>query len=204
MAKICKRLTLALAFYFLTIGVITAQETGNHEIRVGAGDALPVTLGHSIANSFIDGIIASLGNYTLEDNNSEFTLPMFTAGYRYNITDRIKIGLDVGYLRINGDLRVTHNDTGEKSIIKQTTNYYAVLPSGQVSYYKKGIVNLYGSVNAGVIFGNSKRNSETTTTTAFAYQVNPIGIRVGKQWGGYAELGYGYKGFANIGMSYTF
>ena len=76
-------------------------------------------------------------------------------------------------------------------------------------------VELYGSAAAGI---SLKRHSETGLTdagkkaaqktdlnTAFAYQVNPIALRVGNdRIGGFVEAGLGHKGFLTAGVSVKF
>ncbi|MFT6797792.1 MAG: hypothetical protein ACJART_002946, partial [Maribacter sp.] len=40
--------------------------------------------------------------------------------------------------------------------------------------------------------------------TNFSFQGTALGFRVGKKLAAYAELGFGYKGIAQIGASYQF
>jgi hypothetical protein len=68
------------------------------------------------------------------------------------------------------------------------------------------MVSLYSGVGAGVtvIFEKDYGINGTSTTETdytFAYQVNMIGVRVGKQIAGFAEFGFGLKGLMNIGIS---
>jgi hypothetical protein len=36
------------------------------------------------------------------------------------------------------------------------------------------------------------------------FQITPFGVRAGKQTGVFAEIGYGYKGIINLGLSSRF
>ena len=88
-----------------------------------------------------------------------------------------------------------------------------VLPTAEFVYFKRRLVELYGSAAAGV---NLSRHSETalaknatagksTLNTDFAYQVNPIALRVGNnRVGGFVEAGLGTKGFVTAGVSFKF
>jgi hypothetical protein len=40
--------------------------------------------------------------------------------------------------------------------------------------------------------------------TNFSFQATALGFRVGKKLAAFAELGFGYKGIAQIGASYQF
>lgn len=70
-------------------------------------------------------------------------------------------------------------------------------------------VQLYSGLGIGYTFGSESLNpavdsgktTSTGTINSFAWQVNVIGIRVGKAIAGFAEFGYGYKGIVNIGLS---
>jgi hypothetical protein len=46
---------------------------------------------------------------------------------------------------------------------------------------------------------------KSTLSTSFAYQINPIAIRVGNdRIGGFVEAGFGTKGFVTAGLSLGF
>ena len=68
---------------------------------------------------------------------------------------------------------------------------------------------MYSGVGLGYTYGTEELTppSELGTTPAsgdvsnIAYQINAVGVRIGKKFGGYAEFGYGYKGIVNLGFS---
>ena len=66
---------------------------------------------------------------------------------------------------------------------------------------------------SGVSIGYTLESADFTTSNAsiedkndgyFNFQLNAIGLRVGKSLAGVAELGVGYKGFASVGLSFQF
>ena len=86
---------------------------------------------------------------------------------------------------------------------------FLILPTAEFVYYKRRLVELYGTAAAGV---NLVRHTEkglseagkaaarqTDLSTSFAYQINPIALRVG-----FLEAGFGYKGFLTAGISMRF
>jgi hypothetical protein len=51
---------------------------------------------------------------------------------------------------------------------------------------------------------NNNTQPEEKRRTIPAYQINAFSLRVGKSFGGFFELGYGYNGIVNLGVSYKF
>ena len=75
-------------------------------------------------------------------------------------------------------------------------------------YVNQGLVQVYSGLGLGFTYGteeltsfNPGFESSTGNISTIAYQLNGVGIRVGKKFAGYLELGYGYKGLINFGFS---
>jgi len=88
--------------------------------------------------------------------------------------------------------------------------YYTVAIEWEYRYVNQGNVQVYSGLGLGFTYGTEELTpppSEVSTApssgdiSSVAYQVNAIGVRIGKKFGGYAEFGYGYKGIFNIGFS---
>ena len=153
-----------------------------HEIRLSVSDGLTQgsvdILGMGLADA-VTGSKRTDENYSL----------VYGFGYRYSL-GRFKVGTDLGF---------------------STSNSKAA----EFVYYKRGLFELYGTAAAGV---NLSRHKETALTdagkkaakkadlsTSFAYQVNPIALRVGNdRIGGFVEAGLGNKGFLTAGVSLKF
>jgi hypothetical protein len=70
-------------------------------------------------------------------------------------------------------------------------------------------VKLYGVFSVGYARLTNDMVYNTTldqvnTITGGAVQVTPIGIRIGSNVAGFAELGFGYKGLINLGVAARF
>ena len=139
-------------------------------------------------------------------------------GYRYS-SGRFKVGTDLGFSTSNSKLALA----GEQApSLKESNVNFLILPAAEFVYYKaefvyykRGLFELYGTAAAGV---NLSRHKETALTdagkkaakkadlsTSFAYQVNPIALRVGNdRIGGFVEAGLGNKGFLTAGVSLKF
>ncbi|MEJ2596145.1 MAG: hypothetical protein P8100_13720 [bacterium] len=76
-------------------------------------------------------------------------------------------------------------------------------------YVNQGPVQIYSGIALGFTYGVEKLTppvesgeaSSTGNISTLGYQLNAVGIRLGKKFAGFAEFGYGFKGIVNIGCS---
>jgi hypothetical protein len=76
-------------------------------------------------------------------------------------------------------------------------------------YVNQGPVQVYSGLGLGFTYATEELTpppelgveAATGNISTFAYQLNAVGIRIGKKFGGFAEFGYGYKGIVNLGFS---
>jgi hypothetical protein len=76
-------------------------------------------------------------------------------------------------------------------------------------YYFRKYLEVYTFAGAGPEFSSTATkattlNGETTNlkNDKFKAQYTPLGLRLGGRFGVYAEVGYGYKGLVNTGVSF--
>lgn len=180
------------------------QSMNRHEIRLSASDGLILGL----ANVFGMGLSDAVTGSKRSDEKSSL---VYSLGYRYSIA-RFRVGADLGFVQSTGKLTLI----GETApSLKEKDLNFMLLPTVEFVYFKRGVVELYGGAAAGVNLVNHTEKSlnQTATSSAkksdlsttFAYQVNPIALRVGNQRiGGFLEAGLGYKGFVTAGVSLRF
>lgn len=180
------------------------QSMPRHEIRLSASDGL--TLG--LANVFGMGLSDAVTGSKRSDEKSSL---VYSLGYRYSIA-QFRVGADLGFAQSTGKLTLA----GETApSLKEKDLNFMLLPTVEFVYFKRGVVELYGGASAGVNLVNHTEKSLNKTaassakkndlSTNFAYQVNPIALRVGNQRiGGFLEAGLGYKGFVTAGVSLRF
>lgn len=77
---------------------------------------------------------------------------------------------------------------------------------GEYRYRNQGPVQLYSGLGLGFTYGTEtlttpEQISTTGNISNIAYQVNVIGVRLGKKYAGFVEFGFGYKGIVNVGFS---
>lgn len=180
------------------------QSMPRHEIRLAASDGL--TLG--LANVFGMGLSDAVTGSKRSDEKSSL---VYSLGYRYSIA-QFRVGADLGFVQSTNKLTLI----GETApSLKEKDLNFMLLPTVEFVYFKRGVVELYGGASAGVNLVNHTEKSLNQTATSnakksdlsttFAYQVNPIALRVGNQRiGGFLEAGLGYKGFVTAGVSLRF
>lgn len=178
------------------------SEDRKHDIRLSVSDGLTQGTSDILGMGIADAVLGSKRS----DSKTSLT---YGFGYRYSI-NRFRLGADLGFGMTTSKLALA----GENSpSIKEKDLRFLILPTAEFVYFKRRLVELYGSAAAGV---NLSRHSETalaknatagksTLNTDFAYQVNPIALRVGNdRVGGFVEAGLGTKGFVTAGVSFKF
>ncbi|WP_025880957.1 hypothetical protein [Segatella baroniae] len=181
------------------------QSDSRHEFRIGYSDGLTL----SVASIWGIGLGDAVTGTTRTNETSTGVLGL---GYRYHM-NRFRLGLDLGFASVSS--KYDYAKSKQKDI-KETQLNFLVMPVAEMVYYKKGAFELYGSAAAGVDLtrttekglteaGKKNANTKAKTATDFAFQVNPIALRVGNDHiGGFLEAGLGYKGFVTAGVSLKF
>lgn len=176
-----------------------------HDIRLSVSDGTPLTITEIFGGALSDGLLGS-------KRTDEKMIGVFGLGYRYNI-NRFRVGSDLGFALQKDKLTLSGQNT---PAVQERKLNFMILPTAEFIYFKRNLVELYGSAAAGVNLcrksekgltdeGKKIAANKSSLTTSFAYQVNPIAIRVGNdRIGGFVEAGFGTKGFVTAGISMGF
>ena len=82
------------------------------------------------------------------------------------------------------------------------------MPRVNFYYINKGLFTLYSGLEVvctlGVYSDRSGTSNQNSFGSTFAFQLNTIGMRIGKEIGGYMEFGFGFRGIVNFGISGRF
>jgi hypothetical protein len=188
---------------FAGVNMANAQDN-RHEIRVSVSDGLTQSAVDVLGLGLADAVTGS-------KRTDEKASIVYGLGYRYAV-GRFCVGADLGFAHTTSKLTLS----GDKMpSIKERELNFMILPTAEFVYLKSRLVELYGNASAGV---SLKRHTETGLTeagkaaaakadlnTSFAYQVNPIALRVGNETiGAFVEAGLGHKGFITAGLSFRF
>ena len=188
---------------FAGVNMANAQDN-RHEIRVSVSDGLTQSAVDVLGLGLADAVTGS-------KRTDEKASIVYGLGYRYAV-GRFRVGADLGFAHTTSKLTLS----GDKMpSIKERELNFMILPTAEFVYLKSRLVELYGNASAGV---SLKRHTETGLTeagkaaaakadlnTSFAYQVNPLALRVGNETiGAFVEAGLGHKGFITAGLSFRF
>lgn len=196
-----------LLFFFTTTTVIAQDVHQKHEIRFGFSDASPITITDVLLQGLRNAFSSSVSGYTKEVNRKKNN-GMWTVGYKYHVNRRFSIGTDVGLLTSSKNIEFTR--TSDNYNVYRQATFLLFLPTAQLTYLNRDNVQLYGNLGAGVLRYSIKETKDDDGSefsdkfTSFAFQLNPVGVRVGKQFAAFAEIGFGFKGIVNIGASVDF
>lgn len=197
---------IILTILSLTSIEICAQSTGfkRHEIE----------LNYSYFTA--DGMIGNFYSEFLvkmppDDENSLFihnhkSLGAIFLTYRYNVIKRFSVGLSCGLDITNAEIINKY-----KTVFGESKKIY-ITPAVELKfiYIDKKIVRLYGFLGVGYSFAFYKNHFNPGMPTNkvgdlienhLNGQLTPLGIRLGKKFGGFLEIGLGYKGLLNVGIS---
>jgi hypothetical protein len=132
-----------------------------------------------------------------EDGEYRNSSGSLCVNYRYYLTRNVTLGLGFGYENISNwgsfvtfapEVTATYLDTRNTTDIR---------------------VRLYGSFSYGVsIFEDAKAGDpnhfDESGAKPWAFQGTPFGIRIGRQFAGFCEIGLGYKGLVHGGIELRF
>ncbi len=177
------------------------------EIYLQYGAPTVMELATTLKNTYKSASSQSAG----KSDNHKFT-GVASLGYNYSITEQFAIGIYGGVSYASADIYITRFEDQE---IDPTLLYRSGIISytGQImaawTYFQRGAMECSSAVYLGVSYWDESittYNKKYTIPTAsdklkFAYHISAVKFRYGETIGGFVELGFGYRGLVNIGMS---
>ena len=181
------------------------QSSRKHSVRISASDGLTLSGADFFGIGLSDALLGT-------QRSGQTATGVFALGYRYQL-NRFRVGFDAGFAQVCSKITLA----GDKSVsYKEKELNLMVLPTAEFVYLKRNLFELYGAAAAGMNLtrhtesacsemGKAQAQSGATYGKEFAYQVNPIGVRVGNsRIGGFVEAGVGYRGFVTAGLTLGF
>jgi opacity protein-like surface antigen len=188
----------------------TDKSFDKHEVNLGVGVLSSNQISGFLKDIIMDFVlnITSSGKITRENRSYSAT---WHAGYKYSLSKRWAIGAEFAYYGSSSDILVSGYKFGRLS-----DNYYTLALEMDFKYINKDDFKFYSTLGIGGT--QFKQNlevdinllpqipipitieQETYSQMRFNYQFTLIGLKFGKTFGGYAELGIGYKGILNGGL----
>ena len=150
--------------------------------------------------SFFGALVGGIAISLNKDSNESleiFMPPFFSIEALYSFNDMWSLGVDTGYC--GSVFKIADKDTGDVS----STSFLTLIPllvEGRCNYLNRPVVKLYGSLEAGAMFSVGD-----SFDVIPSFQLNPIGIELGRRFFALAELGIGFNyigGRAGVGFRF--
>ncbi len=206
MTKLLISLFLVL---FITTGPIFSRETDKadsrtdmtlprHEFEVGIGAPI---------NSFffLEGLSTALGIALtaglVYDDLDIRPAPVWYADYQYRFNKTISLGGSLDYTRIRKYAYQSEELRGDFS-----TNYYQIAIETNITYYRRQKFQMYGTAGLGIGIGQKyeRLHDERQTFVIPNFHLTLLGLSFGQRFGGFLEIGTGYKGLLSCGIRGSF
>lgn len=192
------RFAIPFLAIFLSVQLSMAQE---HKFSTGMGIG---TTSH-IINGFVEfgstfgSVFLNSARIANTRNTGEFRI-----SYAYIPGERWHFGGTFSYNHAESDIFKNNEKIGYRN-----NDFYTLAGESGYFFFKREKWKLYALVGAGISFGTSSevryepRKVFVGNGTLFNFQISPVGIQYGKNWGGFAELGFGYRGVMSFGLFYN-
>jgi len=123
--------------------------------------------------------------------------------FMHLISERISIGGCVGSTKITSDVILNNQVVG---ILNRYL--YTLAFESNLTYIKRHNFQLYAAAGIGYSLGKDEYSMDTgkkdSGTVGFmVFHLSPIAFKFGNRLAFFSELGFGYKGIANFGISYV-
>ncbi|MEI7725148.1 MAG: hypothetical protein WCK09_08590 [Bacteroidota bacterium] len=192
---------LAFALFgmlMLTLSTVKAQDKplGKNEISAGYGILSYPEMFDEFSSFWnnlfgIDSVKSSTGaNYGT-----------LSFGYQRTLGKVISLGVTASVNPILSNIVYKKGTTGTSAEMA-----FTLMPKMEITYVQHGVFAAYSAIAVGVSYltrkvNNANGTTETGTLWRVGYQISLVGVRVGKNVGGFLELGYGYQGLCRLGLS---
>ncbi len=147
-------------------------------------------------------------------NHSFSGIPGF--GYNFFIKQGLSIGIYGGYGHSSADMSVTKSSNSSLPLNRPLYNSDVHSVVGMInlnwSYYQGDSFDFSSGAYVGVNYRDEKikkliPNNLTPTSSTYtklAYHITALRVRYGETFGVFAELGFGFRGLVNAGISVKF
>ncbi len=171
-------------------------------------NAISVNIGYMSLENVLTSMSEIIFAFTKPPlTKSQFITPPVGVRYMRTLNPTITLGCTANYSGYFREGALVNQDTGVEQPYKHSCNNISVAVECRFTYFRKGIVKLYGSVGLGCAYWNivDTLNDEPTTHGVFpTVNLSPFGIRLGRKVGGFVEVGLGYRGLVSGGVDIRF
>ncbi len=199
-----KTRTLFLALILFSSSSAYAQEqweNRRHDISAGYG-----VITYDEVTGVMSSVLTTILTLANANRQNMRWTGAFSLGYKYRAGKLFPVGISVSYEKMSSDLTNKDGDL----VGWENGEYITIMAEGQIRYVRKRVFQMYSGLGLGYTFASSDirfvndAQSNKDHFNHFNFQANLLGFRVGTVVGGFLELGFGYKGIVNFGISAQF
>ena len=176
-------------YVFKGVDISIASLKGQNELEIGTG----LVSGREI----VYDLGASRGPMVTS------ATPTLFVSYHYYFFDRLALGLTYGLQSINGNSNYENNPVPPYNF-RDRCQTLAV--EGKFAFLVRKTIVLYQFIGIGTSVITERKDYGNYSNTATGYTLNtqftPFGLRYGRTFAFFTEIGIGYKGLVNMGLSY--
>lgn len=184
------KLSFVLILLFTNFWSLISQENKNY---------LKLAYGNFTIDQFINYKSRILPNdYTRSNITSKGAVFIIFNTY---VSEKITSSGSFGFEKINSSVMLENEEAG-----KMNRNLFTLALETDFFYIKNQNFTMYANVGWGYSlckdeYRLNSGEKDSGFTGIMVFQVNPIGLRLGNKLAFYTELGLGYKGIVNFGLS---
>ena len=156
-------------------------------------------------------VIEALSQTSRSDEYLNGATPNYFASVRYYTSPLFSIGLTTGFQQLWGSSNGDYY--GNKVQYRYNDYFYTLVPEAIFLYTHRKKVQTYFLFGLGISYndreydlydGGNLPDNHLVSGFGPRTQITPFGIKVGDILSGVFEVGFGYKGIINAGLSYKF
>ena len=199
-----KNLFFSLMIITLSISCVKAQnDFRRHEFNLGVGIFSTGNIVYGFADMFVQSITQAVGSGVEFSNKT--ASPVFHLGYKYGFSSRFTLGATLAAGVENSDFTQKGPDGTLFDTGKMNRFIGTLAPEITFNYLNANRFKLYGLAGAGCSYYrmNAKydhADDKSSGKFLFDFQLTPLGFKFGNTFGGFAEVGFGYKGIICVGL----
>lgn len=195
-----RQISTTLIGILLFTQFLNAQDKKN-SLSVGYG----VLTIQDLATIVSDIIITPVSGGTVEATDINGTGAIFLE-YSHYWTSHWRFVANGNYTSLKSKFVYTSD---QSLYATQKDTYYGLMVGINYHWIGDAVVEIYSGLQAGGCFQHTDQSyisgeKASDNSFLFAFQVTPIGLRVGKAFGGFIEAGVGYKGILDAGLDLRF
>ncbi|PQJ12496.1 hypothetical protein CJD36_001735 [Flavipsychrobacter stenotrophus] len=177
------KVLIALLLIFGTEFAQAQPGKGMHEVSADIGKLSGLDLFYGL--SYVSTTYGGHTDYRL----------IYSAGYKYYISNSIAIGVNLSQHSYEEDF---YEASGG---YYHHTYYDALSACAEMKgvYFNHSYFQVYGTFGLGIFYSTGRELLQRTTSVSM--YISPLGLRIGRKFGVFGEVGIGYRGLLNGGVS---